>query len=409
MAIKRITIVGVTGCKNRGVEALVVSTLAGLKEQFGLCQVTILTEDADFDRWRLRDHDVRIVPVAYFRLGRVRSPAWVRSATAAQAALSARHRLVLAALRDSDYVILSGGDMLSSDYSTLSLSRSLDWAHIGHAFGRKVVALGHSIGQFRGDEHQRLWRRAAGRFSLVTYREGLSRRLLVEAGLPEGTKAETTADSAFLLPRLSGNESDRLLAHYGITGAGRFGIIVPSAGICRYGKKDSTAHLDQLVRLAEALLHGHVEQLLLLPHVSEGKVANNDALLVMEMTKRLGYDPRVTPVSGEHTAVEFKTIIARAEFVITERMHAAIAGLGTAVPTLVIGYSVKAAGILEEVLGADCAAKCQIPIGDFITRPIEPWLRDFMEGRPQLRARMSGQAALLRNSALQNFRSLGQI
>jgi len=54
------------------------------------------------------------------------------------------------------------------------------------------------------------------------------------------------------------------------------------------------------------------------------------------------------------------------DLVVAERMHAAIAGLSSAVCTLAIGYSIKAGGIMSRLLGERSAAEVVIPFADFL-------------------------------------------
>ncbi len=405
--MKKIAIVGVTGARNRGVEALVVSTILGLRQQFGAVRVTIVTEDADFDRWRFAgEPDVAVLPSATCLFGSVRWRPLVGLMLLGIGRLSQRRRAVLEAIKDADLVVLSGGDMLSSDYSTRSLRRSLDWAHIAAALGVKCCALGQSIGPFRGHEHERLWTSAAERFDLVTYRESRSYAVLAAAPLPQGRRHEVTADCAFLLPRLEGEAADRLAGYYGLQEGSRAAVVVPSVGICRYGKQDAAAHTTALVTLVERLLATGVERVLLIPHVSENQIANDDSLLAQEIARRLGYPDRVGVVSGTLNAVEFKTIIARAQFVIAERMHAAIAGLSSGVPTIVIGYSIKAIGIISDVLGEELGSKCVISIADFNQLSPEKYLDKFLASAPEIGATLRKQAADLQARAARNFELL---
>jgi len=59
----------------------------------------------------------------------------------------------------------------------------------------------------------------------------------------------------------------------------------------------------------------------------------------------------VTIIEEDVDARQAKWIIGRAKLVIASRTHAAIAALSTGVPTISLGYSVKARGINEMVFG----------------------------------------------------------
>ncbi|MFR2988275.1 MAG: polysaccharide pyruvyl transferase family protein, partial [Faecalibacillus sp.] len=53
----------------------------------------------------------------------------------------------------------------------------------------------------------------------------------------------------------------------------------------------------------------------------------------------------------DHNCMELKGYISRCRFFIGARTHATIAAYSTCVPTLVIGYSVKAKGIAKDIFG----------------------------------------------------------
>ena len=53
----------------------------------------------------------------------------------------------------------------------------------------------------------------------------------------------------------------------------------------------------------------------------------------------------------DHNAEELKGYIARCRFFIAARTHASIAAYSSCVPTLVVGYSVKARGIAHDLFG----------------------------------------------------------
>ena len=55
----------------------------------------------------------------------------------------------------------------------------------------------------------------------------------------------------------------------------------------------------------------------------------------------------------DHNAMELKGYIARCRFMVVARTHASIAAYSTQVPTLVVGYSVKARGIAKGIFGTE--------------------------------------------------------
>lgn len=55
----------------------------------------------------------------------------------------------------------------------------------------------------------------------------------------------------------------------------------------------------------------------------------------------------------DHNAEVLKGYIARCRFMIVARTHASIAAYSSQVPTLVVGYSVKARGIARDIFGTE--------------------------------------------------------
>jgi polysaccharide pyruvyl transferase WcaK-like protein len=63
-------------------------------------------------------------------------------------------------------------------------------------------------------------------------------------------------------------------------------------------------------------------------------------------------NPRLIMIE-DHTAPELKYIISKCDFFVGTRTHATIAAYSSCVPTLVVGYSVKARGIARDLFGTE--------------------------------------------------------
>ena len=55
----------------------------------------------------------------------------------------------------------------------------------------------------------------------------------------------------------------------------------------------------------------------------------------------------------DHNAEDLKGFIARCRFMVVARTHASIAAYSQHIPTLVVGYSVKAKGIATDIFGTE--------------------------------------------------------
>lgn len=86
----------------------------------------------------------------------------------------------------------------------------------------------------------------------------------------------------------------------------------------------------------------------LIPHVVWA--SNDDRQVLKKLYEEFHYDERIILVD-DHNAEELKYIISKCRMFIGARTHATIAAYSSCVPTLVVGYSVKARGIAKDLFG----------------------------------------------------------
>ena len=88
----------------------------------------------------------------------------------------------------------------------------------------------------------------------------------------------------------------------------------------------------------------------LIPHVVWAR--NDDRTVLKKLYHEFNENERLVLVE-DHTAPELKYIISKCQFFIGARTHSTIAAYSTCVPTLVVGYSVKARGIARDLFGTE--------------------------------------------------------
>lgn len=88
----------------------------------------------------------------------------------------------------------------------------------------------------------------------------------------------------------------------------------------------------------------------LIPHVVWSH--NDDRKVLQKLYDEFEKHERLILVE-DHSAPELKYIISKCRMFIGARTHATIAAYSTCVPTLVVGYSVKARGIARDLFGAE--------------------------------------------------------
>lgn len=88
----------------------------------------------------------------------------------------------------------------------------------------------------------------------------------------------------------------------------------------------------------------------LIPHVVWQ--SNDDRTVLRRLYEEFGCHERLILVE-DHPAPELKYIISKCRLFVGARTHATIAAYSSSVPTLVVGYSVKARGIARDLFGTE--------------------------------------------------------
>lgn len=102
-------------------------------------------------------------------------------------------------------------------------------------------------------------------------------------------------------------------------------------------------------QLVEYILRETDAGIALIPHVCvEG---NSDYTAMDTLFHEYSHTKRVIRVSDQFSASQYKGIIAACTMFIGARTHATIAAYSSCIPTLVVGYSVKAKGIATDLFG----------------------------------------------------------
>lgn len=104
------------------------------------------------------------------------------------------------------------------------------------------------------------------------------------------------------------------------------------------------------IRLIEGILDTTDYNIALIPHVVWSH--NDDRLPLTDLYNHFVDSQRVFLVQDQN-CMQLKDVISKCEFFVGARTHATIAAYSTLVPTLVVGYSVKARGIAKDIFGTD--------------------------------------------------------
>ena len=340
-------ITGVTGFRNRGVEALVKTTVEQLLEKNPQLNIDILTTTPDYDLMRLPQENVNLLNMTSYRQG------WLQKLRGKSANFNKSLAPEYSFYKEASVIIATGGDLFSSDYGGINQVRyHLSPLNFALHAGVPVVFLGQSIA-FKTNKEVQTWLKVARRSKLITVREEVSYKYLTKDLKLSADLVKHTADSAFLLEKPSSEEVNNLLQSYGVTEELPVVAIAPSQGITKFSGLSEKQHLETWHQVIKMILDEFKAQVLIIPHSQNLNPNGDDRVIASNIHRSFRFDPRIHLAGADHSASEFKGLISACDMLIAERMHAAIAGLSSSVCTVVVGYSVKAEGIMTDVLGTD--------------------------------------------------------
>ena len=318
------------GSDNRGCEAIVRSTSALLRERFPGARIELCSHAPEQDAAlacvdALHRHGVK--PLSYDRLvnsfaSRLGAPrAWQ---------LARNNMPFLRRAKRADLCFSIGGDTYCYKRPEMLYAVNSRLARMG----KKTVLWGCSVepSLLEGELLEDL-----RTYSLIVARESISEKAMLEKGLP----VVRFPDPAFTM---------RMEDAPGIAGfvPGRTKGLNVSPLILKNAANGHGAQ-EAFIALARRMISEDDATLLLIPHVTWAHDDDREALSAIKAA--LGDDPRVLMLPEGLCAPQIKQVISQLSLLVTARTHASVAAYSTAVPTLVIGYSVKARGIARDLYG----------------------------------------------------------
>ena len=375
----KILLIGGNLSKNKGGAAIAISACSTLKKIIPNAEFTLSSFLSQFDfKMSTRYPNIRLIPeldekkyhlplplLSSWFLRLLRSIAW--KAIYKLFGLNV-HKLIderiLREYANSDIIIEISGDGLSGDYGIGTILISLPRILIGSLLGKTVVIYAQSIGPFKikwpilnkeslilSHFCRYFARYVLNRVNLITVREEITRDILKSLGITK-PPIYLTADSAFLLPPASKERVDEILSRYGVNHKEKIiGVSVSrSISMLQYNSKskvDYNHYKTVMTQIIDYLTDKFDVKVILVPHVTGPGIMSDDRIIGAEIYQRLKNKKKVVLISEELTPEELKGIIGICDLFIGSRMHANIAALSMAVPTIGIGYSHKTWGIMK--------------------------------------------------------------
>lgn len=322
-----------TGSRNHGCEAILRTTAAMLGEEHSLslhtlhrdedqaCQVTALFEQvydaAAYRRWS---------PVAIARQIEKRLQLRLPGGISAD-------RTILKPAEHADLALAVGGDVYcyfqgQDQWATDELLRK---KHI------RTVLWGCSLEP--GDVQGRLGEHLKS-FDLIVARESITYEALTRRG--DLNRVVLCPDPAFTLPALTCSLPENF--RWGnMVGLNLSPLVQKSEGV----RGITQANYDALM---QHILENTGYGIALIPHVTVP--GSDDREAMQEIYEKYRDTGRVCMI-GDMECRKLKYCIGGCRFFVAARTHASIAAYSQGIPTLVLGYSVKARGIARDLFGSE--------------------------------------------------------
>jgi colanic acid/amylovoran biosynthesis protein len=336
---------------NRGCEAIVRSTVALLKKQFGEITVFVPSDNIALDQKQWPEHadsGVVFVPLYYPKLTRY----WVQLQRLPFSFLKQMNwpfradSTLKRTLESVDAVLSIGGDMYTYEGRLPSWIMGIDY--LAMKMGKPVVLWGATVSDF--EEEPMFTPKLRLHFEKMAFtiiRESLSEKILVENF--KLSNVLRMPDTAFTLKKqvvsLEGfwpTKSDN-----GILGLNVSPLIEKFSG--------NTDRVSlEVINFIRKVVDEKGISVLLVPHVTplDGSMKNNDYQYMLSILKKLeDLGDKVKIMNPNFNASEIKYVISQCRYFMGARTHATIAALSSKVPTVSIAYSQKAKGINLDLFG----------------------------------------------------------
>lgn len=232
---------------------------------------------------------------------------------------------------DCDICLSIGGDTYcyGDNHEIQVLTRELKKT------GKKTVLWGASIGETDLTDEKL---ESLGDFDAIFAREPITYELLKEKNANENIYL--FSDPAFCMER------ENVEPIEGFTRENTLGFNI--SPLVAKGDPEKREIAEDFISF---VLENTTLKILLVPHVVEEN--NNDYDFMKPIYEKFAETERIAILPPTLNATQYKGYIANTRFFVGARTHATIAAYSSGVPTIVLGYSVKARGIAKDVFGEE--------------------------------------------------------
>ncbi len=323
------------------------------------------------------------------------------------------------ALREADLYLDFSGDTFGFMADARHLLKHTFDLMTAYNLGTPIYMIAQSPGPFPTAYRRFLARRVFRRVALVAARENEAYRGL-RTFMGPAFPVVKTACTAFLLRPAPADQVDAAIraenfARFespliGLNFTG-FNLVKTMAGGGKYREEWPEEALQPMLETARFLLDELRANVVLIPHVyrlnARGEFIKGPDTKILEQFKRVldpggrQYGDRVMLFEGMHEVDVVKGVIGRLDLFISGRLHAGVAGLSQAVPTVMIAYGPKHRGFAAHVGQESLVVECLQ--GRVESEKLIPVIRRAWRDRARISAEIAAKLPETRRKARQNL------
>ena len=260
----------------------------------------------------------------------------------------------------ADVILDVSGDTYSDDIPWYILTKHSAELLAMRLLRKPVIIFAASPGPFYSKPMRLLAKFTLNRMTLITTREQLSNDYLQKIGVRKELIV-TTVCPAFLLEPAPKERSKEILELEGIDKNDRPLIGITLAGYNLYSYRSwevppSLEDLSSYAPVVKYLLDDVKAHVILIPHVYRTNqltgehIQGPDYKILKHLYQLVDgdkYNGRIRLIEGTYASPEIKGIIGQLDLFITGRLHAGIAALSQAIPTVLLAYGRKHHGVAQ--------------------------------------------------------------
>lgn len=343
---------GNAGYSNKGCEAIIRGTNNLLSEVFGEIQVFSAYFHGNEPNDTKNEQDKRIYhlpinPIKRFQ-GNWFKFRFLKLINSSEVSYVA-YKYLIPYLSQSKIVLMLGGDNYSLDYGYPDKFFALNRFVIENE--KPFVIWGASIGKFTKDPvYEKKAANELKKANRIYVRETKTLKYLQSIGVEENI--QLSADPSFWLQSTPPNLEDQLIK---ILNSGCVGLNL-SPLLFKKVTPDFNVAINRSVEIVKQLIRSIEYPILLIPHVIShiyNIYADDHAFMKIVFDKIDNKKDKLFLLGRNYSASETKWIINKLIAFAGARTHSTFASISSGVPTISIGYSIKAEGINQDLFNSD--------------------------------------------------------